>query len=579
LFRSKLWGASGGLVFLLQCVWFRRYQVDDAFITYRYARNWAEGLGPVMNAGERIEGVSNLPWAALLAMITRIGVVPHVAGPVLGVLCGLGCVLLTVMLAHRWTGDRVAGNTAGLLLGAAAPVAIWSVSGLETLGYTLSVLTFFLLATDRQWRDRGLLVGLGLGVVAAMRPEGFLVAMAWAVYAKQRSVLRRLTPVVLLGFACLWIPLLGLRLWYYGEWLANPTLAKSSLAFAYWGAGSVYVAKFVVASLPLLALSFVGAFRRGASAVGTLALAWVVLQLSFAVAVGGERFPAYRFLVPALPMLAFLAARSRVLFAAPAGAGQSRKSPQSAQSLQSLKRRSMIVLGLLASMGLMVVWKPQVILPMLEPVTEFLRLQRDSLQHQERLLAEARFLGLAVAGLATVLVLQRLRPGAAAILVAAWMILASRTDPSLTSCRQPGSAAYHGRVVGEWLHGAAAVDVVVATNGAGALPYFSRLPVIDMLGLTDSHIARSPADRTQWIGHERGDGAYVLARRPDIIVLGGPEGSATPWPFPGDQQIADSVVFAEDYELQRVALPDFVFTYWRARQGRMPPQRDSEPGS
>jgi hypothetical protein len=88
--------------------------------------------------------------------------------------------------------------------------------------------------------------------------------------------------------------------------------------------------------------------------------------------------------------------------------------------------------------------------------------------------------------------------------------------------------------------------------------------------LTDAHIARSRADRAQWVGHERGDGAYVLGRRPDIIIFGGPEGSVHPWSFPGDQQIAAEPAFRRDYELQQVPLRGFVFTYWRARDGHMP---------
>jgi hypothetical protein len=108
--------------------------------------------------------------------------------------------------------------------------------------------------------------------------------------------------------------------------------------------------------------------------------------------------------------------------------------------------------------------------------------------------------------------------------------------------------------VGRWLRAAFADSTWVATNAAGCLPYSSRLPTIDMLGLTDAHIARARPDRRQWLGHERGDGAYVLSRRPDVIILGGAEGSATPWPFAGDQQIAAAPEFARDYVLERRVL-------------------------
>ncbi len=64
----------------------------------------------------------------------------------------------------------------------------------------------------------------------------------------------------------------------------------------------------------------------------------------------------------------------------------------------------------------------------------------------------------------------------------------------------------------------------LATAAVGAIAYHSGNPIIDLLGLTDRHIARTrstlPPDRMQRhaIGHERHDAAYVLARQPEVIV-------------------------------------------------------------
>lgn len=41
---------------------------DDAFISFRYARNLVEGKGLVYNAGERVEGFSNFLWTMLIAL-------------------------------------------------------------------------------------------------------------------------------------------------------------------------------------------------------------------------------------------------------------------------------------------------------------------------------------------------------------------------------------------------------------------------------------------------------------------------------------------------------------------------------
>src|SRR5262245_7083765 len=46
--------AAAALLYGVVRTWPRT--VDDAFITFRYAENLAEGAGPVFNPGERVEG-------------------------------------------------------------------------------------------------------------------------------------------------------------------------------------------------------------------------------------------------------------------------------------------------------------------------------------------------------------------------------------------------------------------------------------------------------------------------------------------------------------------------------------------
>ena len=61
---------------------------------------------------------------------------------------------------------------------------------------------------------------------------------------------------------------------------------------------------------------------------------------------------------------------------------------------------------------------------------------------------------------------------------------------------------------------------LVAVTAAGCIPYWSELPALDMLGLNDHHLARQrPPDFGEGpLAHELGDGAYVLSRRPDLII-------------------------------------------------------------
>jgi hypothetical protein len=79
------------------------------------------------------------------------------------------------------------------------------------------------------------------------------------------------------------------------------------------------------------------------------------------------------------------------------------------------------------------------------------------------------------------------------------------------------------RALGRQL-GATHPGATLATVPIGALAFYSKLRVIDMLGLTTPVIAK--AGRTippelleeNWIGHERHDLEWVLAQKPDLVV-------------------------------------------------------------
>lgn len=73
--------------------------------------------------------------------------------------------------------------------------------------------------------------------------------------------------------------------------------------------------------------------------------------------------------------------------------------------------------------------------------------------------------------------------------------------------------------VGRWLGTHVPKGSTIALIPIGAMPYYSGLRTLDLLGLTDREIARhgkvDPAGR---IGHQKYDTEYVLTRRPDYIL-------------------------------------------------------------
>ena len=75
--------------------------------------------------------------------------------------------------------------------------------------------------------------------------------------------------------------------------------------------------------------------------------------------------------------------------------------------------------------------------------------------------------------------------------------------------------------VGRGLHQAFACDrdVTIAVMAAGAIPYYSDLRVIDMLGLSDPWVARHGVVYGHRPGHRRGATLpYLIARRANIVL-------------------------------------------------------------
>ncbi len=121
--------------------------------------------------------------------------------------------------------------------------------------------------------------------------------------------------------------------------------------------------------------------------------------------------------------------------------------------------------------------------------------------------------------------------------------------------------AFIGKIVGNYMAAHWPPGSLVALSAAGAGPYVARdLAFVDMLGLSDRVIGHREdvplrLERQRWPGHAKGDGAYVLARQPDYVILGIAEGlpRTRPW-FLSDLELAESPEFARCYAERRVQI-------------------------
>jgi len=442
---------------LLLLAWFNRFIQDDAFISFRYARNIARGLGPVWNQGERVEGYTNFLWTLIMAL-------PHAAGisPV-GFSFGLGLVLFGVSLYLAYRVAAPILGTAGrgllvvLLLGTNYTFSAFATSGMETqLQTCLVCLAVFVLLNREDGRAPGpgrlgLLSGV-LGLAILTRPDSALPAVALLVAAFRTTSRSRagrvggrlalLAPVlVLAGGWLVWKTL------FYGNLLPNTFHAKAPDLTSV-PRGCYYLAVFIITYFFFLLIpSAARAVKRLLMTKETglgVAAALTALWLAYVLAFGGD-FMEFRMLVPVTPFLFIL-----------------------------------------------MVWT---------------------------LFNVVRNRGLRIALLAAVI--------AGSVFHGAFYGkgLLRRNPESVRQLaghltREDENWAGIGRALGR-VFGPDA-DVVIATTAAGAIPYYSGLKAVDMLGLNDPWVARAGRPIGSRPGHRRVATVAHLVEKGVNLVIGHP---------------------------------------------------------
>ncbi len=141
---------------------------DDPYITYRYARNLAGGIGLVYNAGEPTLSTTAPSYALLLAAGALLRIDPPVASLVIGAVAAFAAGALLYRLGRR--SEHAAPAAIGAILLATSPL-VWMASGMESSLYLALALGAFNAAADRHWRGAGLLAASA----ALVRGDGLIV--------------------------------------------------------------------------------------------------------------------------------------------------------------------------------------------------------------------------------------------------------------------------------------------------------------------------------------------------------------------------------------------------------------------
>lgn len=216
---------------------------DDAFITYRYARNFAEGLGMVYNPGERILGTTAPFHAALLSVGMRMGISPVVFSRVID-LVFFGFMIFFILKIAR----NILGGLWWLWLWAALMMNVpWiSLTGMETWAYSFLIyFSLWMVIKKHIWG-----MCLGAALCGIMRPDGFLVCIIVfpiILYryldssAKKRKSFRY---PILTGLLIILIGLLIPTL-YYGSWFPESAIVKREMVALDLGWKSYFTGTFL----------------------------------------------------------------------------------------------------------------------------------------------------------------------------------------------------------------------------------------------------------------------------------------------------------------------------------------------
>jgi len=488
--------AGSAALLLLHGRLYYHYTSDDAYISFRYARNFADGLGLVWNQGEHVEGYTNFLWVLILAGFDKAGADMVMSARWLGFGLAVAAAAGTYLLARdllAGAAGRMAGVVAALLLAASGTWALWTFAGLEAPLFavlTLAAVLSHLRERDGRWPP---LSGVAWGLVAMTRPDGGLLVAVSGLFkladialidpGDERPAWRRVAGMLVwvAAFAVTFVPYFAWRYDTYGWLFPNTYYAKVGSGLDQYERGLSYLMTFseeyagwLLAIVPVT-LAFSRERRYGRFYVLSLLAAWI----GDIVYVGGDSLLRFRLFAPVLPLFYPLVTTS---IAAMLGAVQ----------IEAPARR----------------W---------------------------------------------------LRDGALALAVVALVAftLEPTANGFAVDARKGETKALGERVeIGRWMRGNLPDTTVIAVIAAGVMPYESHLVSIDMLGLNDEHIAHRDLSLGQFpAGHEKYDTDYVLDRRPDIIVLY--DGlTAEPWHAGQYAQIVHGLIPAEIDMVKSARLPE-----------------------
>lgn len=133
LYREYFNVILGATIFCLLCwAWSHRFIQDDAFISFRYADHLARGLGLVWNPGEHIEGYTNFLWTCMMSGVICFKGDPAFWSQIFGMMFFCSSLVITFKLSKLIFQSDNLGIISVLFVGTNYTFSCYATGGLET---------------------------------------------------------------------------------------------------------------------------------------------------------------------------------------------------------------------------------------------------------------------------------------------------------------------------------------------------------------------------------------------------------------------------------------------------------------
>lgn len=275
---------------------------DDAYITFRYSQHLAEGMGPVYNSGEAVEGYTNFLWMLLMTLPHALGLPVEWAAALTGIFFYSLSLLRWHQIAMHTLGSPVTATMSLALTAGQFTLIAFAGSGMETaLNLWLWTQVIF---TFSQSPFPPMKSGLWMGLAVLCRPDAVVLWVAATLLLLiQRSgwknmVIWFLPAITLTGIWALW------KWNYYGAWLPNTFWIKASEGR--WLQGLQYLGLYSACTLLPVSLLLVAWRRLGKRAplptIILLCSMLSILWMAYLLYIGGD-FMEFRMMAPVIPAM------------------------------------------------------------------------------------------------------------------------------------------------------------------------------------------------------------------------------------------------------------------------------------